>query len=194
MKNILILLSGILIHFLNAAGQDRWTVDNAHSSVRFTVQHMLISEVEGSFRSFTGTILAANPDFTDARIDFSVDVNSINTDNDRRDNHLKSPDFFDAQKFPAMTFKSTAFKKLSGNKYQLAGNLTIRDVTKPTTFDVTYGGTIKDPMGKTRAGFKATTVISRSAFGLKWNNLTETGGAVVGDDVHITLNLEFIKG
>ncbi len=171
-------------------GQVKWNIDNAHSSVRFTVEHLVISEVDGTFKTFSGDITSSKPDFTDANINFTIDVNSINTDNERRDGHLKGPDFFDAAKFPNMTFKSTSFKKVSEKKYELKGNLTIRDVTKPVTFDVVYGGTVKDPYGNNKAGFKATSVISRSAFGLKWNNMTEAGGAVVGDDVTITIKLE----
>ena len=134
--------------------------------------------------------LAIQPDFTDATINFSVDVNSINTDNEMRDKHLKSDDFFNAEKFPAMTFKGTSFKKVSGNKYVLQGDLTIRDVTKKVTFDVTYGGTIKDPWGNTKAGFKARAKINRFDYNLKWNTVTEAGGAVVSKDVDVVVNLE----
>ncbi|MEJ5265217.1 MAG: YceI family protein [Bacteroidales bacterium] len=173
--------------------QSKWQVDKAHSTVKFSVQHLVISEVEGSFRTFDGSIVSKNDDFTDAVIDFSVDVNSINTDNEMRDNHLKSDDFFNAAKFPKMTFKSKSFKKVSGNKYELVGDLTIRDVTKTVKFDVTYGGTVKDPYGNIKAGFKASAVINRFDYGLKWNALTEAGGAVVGNEVNVSLKLEFAK-
>lgn len=174
-------------------GQVKWNIDNAHSLVGFTVTHLVISEVDGSFKTYSGSISAPTADFNGATIDFSVDVNSVNTENDMRDNHLKGPDFFDAAKYPKMTFKSTSFKKLAGNKYELVGNLTIKSVTKSVKFDVTYGGTVKDPYGNTKAGFKATTVISRSAYGLTWSAVTEAGGAVVGDDVTINLKLEFAQ-
>ncbi|HPO64831.1 MAG TPA: YceI family protein [Bacteroidales bacterium] len=173
--------------------QSKWQVDKAHSTVKFSVQHLVISEVEGSFRTFDGSIVSKNDDFTDAVIDFSVDVNSINTDNEMRDNHLKGDDFFNAAKFPKMTFKSKSFKKVSGNKYELVGDLTIRDVTKTVKFDVTYGGTAKDPYGNIKAGFKASAVINRFDYGLKWNALTEAGGAVVGNEVNVSLKLEFNK-
>ncbi|HOK51688.1 MAG TPA: YceI family protein, partial [Bacteroidales bacterium] len=173
--------------------QSKWQVDTAHSTVKFSVQHLVISEVEGSFRTFDGSIVSKNDDFTDAVIDFSVDVNSINTDNEMRDNHLKGDDFFNAAKFPKMTFKSKSFKKVSGNKYELVGDLTIRDVTKTVKFDVTYGGTAKDPYGNIKAGFKASAVINRFDYGLKWNALTEAGGAVVGNEVNVSLKLEFNK-
>lgn len=173
--------------------QTTWNLDNSHSGVKFTVSHLVISEVEGQFRTFTGTMTASKPDFTDASIDFTVDVASVNTDNETRDNHLKSDDFFNAEKFPKMTFKSTSMKKLSANKYELSGMLTIRDVTKPVKFAVNYGGTVKDPWGNTKAGFKATATIDRLVYGLKWKTLTEAGGAVVGSDVTIVINAEFAQ-
>lgn len=185
---VIIMMAAISTH-----AQTKWALDNSHSNVKFTVTHLVISEVDGHFKSFTGSMTAAKPDFTDAQIDFSVDIASINTDNEQRDNHLKADDFFDAAKYPKMTFKSVSMKKLTGNKYELTGNLTIRDVTKRVTFAVTYGGTTKDPWGNTKAGFKATTTINRLEYGLKWNTLTEAGGAVVGSDVTINLNVEFSK-
>jgi polyisoprenoid-binding protein YceI len=177
----------------SAFAQSKWSVDPVHSNVRFTVPHLVISEVEGSFKKFDGSFTASKADFSDAAINFSIDVNSIDTDNDMRDKHLKGDDFFNAEQFPAATFKSTSFKKVSGNKYKLAGNLTIRNVTKPVTFDVVYGGTAKDGYGNTKAGFKASTVINRFDYGLKWNNLTEAGGATVGKDITIDLKLQFAQ-
>ena len=175
----------------SAAAQGKWIIDNAHSNVNFTVTHLVISEVEGHFKSFTGTLESSKPDFTDAKIDFTVDVSSINTDNDMRDKHLKSDDFFNEEKYPKMTFKSSSFKKISDKKYELTGDLTIRDVTKKVKFDVTYGGTVKDGYGNTKAGFKASTTINRFDYHLKWNSVTEAGGVVVGPDVEIQLNLQF---
>ena len=174
-------------------GQTKWNVDPVHSSVKFTVSHLVISEVEGEFKKFSGSVSSANPDFTGADVEFTVDVKSISTDNDMRDNHLKSPDFFDADKFPEMSFKSTSFKKVSGNNYELVGDLTIHGVTKSVKFNTTYGGTMNDGMGNTKAGFKATTVIDRFDYGLKWSKATETGGLVVGREVTINLRLEFAK-
>ncbi|WP_299289649.1 YceI family protein [uncultured Mucilaginibacter sp.] len=173
--------------------QTKWNVDPAHSSAKFTVTHLVISEVEGNFKTFKGTMVNTKPDFTDANVDFSIDVASINTDNEMRDKHLKSDDFFNTEKYPNMIFKSTSMKKLAGNKYTLTGNLTIRDVTKPVKFDVTYGGTAKDAYGNTKVGFKANTVINRFDYGLKWNAATEAGGATVGKDVTIDLKLEFAQ-
>lgn len=158
--------------------------------MKFSATHLLVTEVEGYFKVFDGTLKTTRADFGDATVQFSVDVNSINTDNEMRDKHLKSDDFFNAEKYSQMTFTSTSFKKTSGNKYVLEGNLTIRDVTKKVTFDVTYGGTIKDPWGNTKAGFRAKGKINRFDYNLKWNTLTETGGAVVGKEVEVTVNLE----
>jgi len=169
-----------------------WTTDKAHTNIKFSVSHLVISDVEGNFKSIEGTMVSAKPDFSDAKISFSVDIASINTDNENRDNHLKSPDFFDAAKYPKMTFTSTSFVPTGNNKYTLVGNLTIRDVTKPVTFDVTYGGTA-NAMGGVHAGFKATAKIDRFDYNLKWNMATEAGGAVVGKEVDITVNVDFKK-
>jgi len=174
-----------------AYSQNNWAVDKSHSNVQFTVTHLVISEVEGHFRSFDGTITASKPDFTDAAINFTVDVASVSTDNDMRDNHLKADDFFHAEKFPKMTFKGVSFKKVSDKKYELTGDLTIRDVTRKVKFDVTYGGTVKDGYGNTKAGFKVTATLNRFDYNLKWNSVTEAGGVVVGPDVDIRLNLQF---
>lgn len=176
-----------------AQAQTKWVVDPVHSSVNFNIEHLVISEVEGKFKTYNGTILANKPDLTDAVIEFSIDVNSIDTDNEMRDKHLIAPDFFDAAKFPKMTFKSTSFKKISGNKYALNGNLTMHGVTKPAKFDVTYGGTAKDGYGNTKAGFKAKGTVNRFDYGLKYNSLTEAGGATLGKDVEIDLKLQFAQ-
>ncbi len=176
------------------AQTNTWKLDPAHSAVKFEVTHLVISSVEGRFNKFDGTIVANKADFTDAQINFTVDVNSINTDNEARDKHLKTDEFFNAEKYPNMTFKSTAFRKVSGNKYTLEGNLTIRDVTRKVKFDVVYGGTAKDPWGNMRAGFKATSTINRFDYNLKWDKATEAGGMVVDKIVNITLNLEFVQG
>ena len=173
--------------------QTKWNLDKVHSNVRFSVPHLVISEVEGSFKKFDGSVSSTKSDFTDANVNFTVDVNSINTDNDMRDKHLKGDDFFNADQYPNMTFKSTSFKKVSGNKYALYGNLTVRNVTKPVKFDVVYGGTAKDGYGNTKAGFKATTKINRFDYNLKWNALTEAGGATVGKDITIDMKLEFAQ-
>jgi polyisoprenoid-binding protein YceI len=169
-----------------------WTLDKAHTSLKFSVSHLVISDVEGNFKSFDGTMESSKPDFSDAKITFTVDVNSINTDNEKRDTHLKSDDFLNAEKYPKMKFVSTSFTPQGDNKYKLAGNLTIRDVTKPVTFDVKYGGTAV-AFGGTHAGFKATTKIDRFDYNLKWSTATEAGGMVAGKEVEITVNADFKK-
>lgn len=170
----------------------KWSVDKAHSNVKFTVTHLLVSEVEGSFKLFGGSMETSKPDFSDAKISFTVDVNSVNTDNDMRDKHLKSDEFFGAEKYPQMKFVSTSFTHADGNKYKLGGNLTIKDVTKPVVFDVTYGGTA-NAMGKTKSGFKAKTTINRFDYHLKWDKATEAGGLVVSKDVDLVVNVELNK-
>lgn len=168
-----------------------WKVDNVHSAVKFSVTHLVISEVDGSFKVYNGSIVNTKDDFSDAAIEFSIDVNSINTDNSMRDGHLKGDDFFNAATYPTMTFKSTSFNKKEGNKYELAGNLTIRNVTKKIVFDVKFGGIGKDAYGNIKAGFKVIGSINRFDYGLKWNALTEAGGATVGAEVSLNANLEF---
>jgi len=169
-----------------------WAVDKAHTNVKFSVSHLVISDVDGTFKSFDGNMDASKPDFSDAKINFTVEVASINTDNDQRDNHLKSDDFLNAAKYPQMKFVSTSFTPQGDNKYKLVGNLTIRDITKPVTFDVKYGGTAS-AFGGTHAGFKATTKIDRFDYNLKWSKATEAGGLVAGKDVEITINVDFKK-
>lgn len=183
-------LQGVWAQGTEAAAAS-WKVDAVHSSVKFSVTHLVISEVEGSFKVYSGSINSAATDFSDAEIEFAIDVTSINTDNEMRDNHLKSDDFFGTETYPNMSFKSTSFEKGTGNSYTLKGDLTIRDQTKPVTFEVTYGGRAKDGYGNTKAGFKASTTINRTEFGLKWNMATEAGGLTVGEDVTISLNLQF---
>jgi polyisoprenoid-binding protein YceI len=177
---------------LSVSAQTKWTVDKSHSNVKFTVTHMVVSEMEGTFKVFDGTMDHSKPDFSDAKVSFAVDIASVNTDNEKRDGHLKGDDFFNAEKFPKMTFTSTAVKPLGNNKYEMAGNLTIRDVTKPVVFQVTHGGVLTTSRGA-KAGFKATTTINRFDYNLKWDRTTETGGLVVSKEVAITVNVEMDK-
>jgi len=189
MKKQLFSLVILALMVSGLAAQTTWNVDKVHSNVKFNVSHMVVSEVEGSFRGFEGSLVASKADLSDASIKFSVDVNSVNTDNERRDGHLKSDDFFNAEKFPKMTFVSKSFKPLGGNKYKLTGDLTIRDVTKTVEFDVTYGGQINTGRG-INAGFKARATIDRLQYGLKYAPALEAGGLAVGKDVEIIVNLE----
>ncbi len=196
-KQILSIVAILVLGVSGAMAQTTWKVDKGHSNVKFAVTHMVVSEVEGSFKMFDGSLVASKADLSDAVVNFSVDVNSVNTDNERRDGHLKGDDFFSAEKFPQMKFASKSMKPLGGNKYALTGDLTIRDVTKTVTFDVTFGGQIptKNQQGEVsaKAGFKAKTTIDRLAFGLKWDRALETGNLVVGKDVDVTILVEMDK-
>jgi polyisoprenoid-binding protein YceI len=188
-KQLFNLAAFLLLGASGAVAQTTWKVDKSHSNVKFAVSHMVVSEVEGSFRMFDGSLVASKADLSDAKVNFSVDVASVNTDNEKRDGHLKSDDFFNAEKFPKMSFVSKSMKPLGGNKYALTGDLTLRDVTKTVTFDVTYGGQINTGRG-VKAGFKAKTTIDRLTYGLKYAPALETGGLAVGKDVDITVLLE----
>ena len=176
--------------------QTNWKVDNSHSKLGFSVTHMMVSETDGKFRIYEGKVTSkSETDFTNANIDFSVDVASINTEDEKRDGHLKSEDFFNAAKYPKMTFKSTSMKpgKVKGT-YILEGDLTIRDVTKKVQFTATTSGkVVKDPYGLTRTGFKVSGKINRVDFGLKWNAILEAGGVAVSEEVKIDCNIELIK-
>jgi polyisoprenoid-binding protein YceI len=192
MKKLFLALGLALFAGFTSMAQSTWSVDNAHTKIEFSVSHLVISETVGFFKTFGGTVSTTTDDFNGANIQFTVDVASISTDNEMRDNHLKSDDFFNAEKFPKMTFKSTSFKKGEGKKYKLTGQLTIRDITKTVEFDVVYNGTVKDPYGNTKAGFKLVGSINRFDYGLKWNTMAEAG-AVVGDMVEIKINIELAK-
>lgn len=192
MKQLTTIIAALVISLVTFA-QDNWKVDPSHSKVGFSVSHLVISEVEGSFKTFDGSFENSGSDFSNAKINFSVDVSSIDTDNDQRDGHLKSEDFFYAEKYPKMTFESTSFKKKGKDTYELKGKLTMRGVTKTVTFDVKYGGQAVDGYGNTRVGFTATTTLNRMDFGIAWNAKTEQGTWTVGEDVDVTLKLEFIK-
>ncbi len=169
-----------------------WTIDHAHSEIGFKVKHLVISSVSGKFNSFDATVESEKEDFSDAKIQFSADISSIHTGNEQRDEHLKSPDFFDAANHPKITFTSTSFQP-NGADYKLTGDLTIRGITKPVTLDVEFGGVQNDLYGRTVAGFEATGKLKRSEFELQWNAVTEAGGVVVGDDIKLLINAELIK-
>ena len=171
----------------------RWQIDQSHSNVKFAVTHMVVSEVEGAFKKFDGTIEYAESNLSDAKVSFTVDVNSVDTDNEKRDGHLKSDDFFNAEQFPKMTFKSTKIEKSGDDEYKLTGDLTIRDVTKSVELKVEYNGSTKDPWGQERMGFEVSGKINRKEYGLKWSAVTEAGGLVVADDVKLAMNVEMVK-
>ncbi len=168
----------------------KWTVDQSHSSVGFEVKHMMVSKVKGQFESYTAEVEATDlTDLTSASISFSIDVASINTRSEDRDNHLRSADFFDVENNPTITFTSTSITK-DGDDYSVTGNLTIKDVTKPVTFSVEYNGKGTNPWGVEVYGFEAEAKINREEFGLTWNAALETGGVLVGKDIKIKVELE----
>lgn len=170
-----------------------WKIDPSHSEITFKVKHLVISTVSGKFQEFEGEVEASADDFSDAKIKFSAQIDSITTGNEQRDGHLKSGDFFDAAGHPALTFQSTSLKKKAGSDYELTGDLTIRGTTRPVTMQVEFGGTQQDFYGNTVAGFELTGKINRQEFGLTWSAVTEAGGVVVSDDVKLAVNVELIK-
>ncbi|ELR68923.1 YceI [Fulvivirga imtechensis AK7] len=185
------LLSALLFVAGISHSQTTWIVDKAHSNIGFSVSHMVISETEGNFKDFDALVSSKAEDFDGADVEFTAQVASIDTDNAKRDEHLKGDDFFNAAKYPQIKFKGKI--KKTGTKYQLVGDFTMRDVTKKVTFDVKYNGTIKDPWGNIKSGFKINGTVNRQDYGLKWGALTEAGGAVVGDEVDIVCNVELQK-
>lgn len=174
------------------SAQTAWTLDRSHTGIKFSIRHMMISDVEGIFRDFDIVFKSDKEDFTDAVIEATITTDSIDTQNARRDNHLRSDDFFNAAKYPTITFKSSKVELVGEKAYKFYGDLTIRDVTKPVVFDATLGGTTKTQRG-TVAGWKATLVIDRFDFNLKWDRTIEAGGLVAGRDVTITINAEVRK-
>jgi polyisoprenoid-binding protein YceI len=173
--------------------QTTWTVDKSHSKVGFSVNHLVITDVDGYFKDYDAQITTEGDDFSKTQIDFTIKTNSIFTDNKDRDNHLRSDDFFNAEKYPDMIFKGKSMKKVGDKKYKLIGDFTIRDVTKQIVLDVTYNGTVKDPWGNTKSGFKVTGEIDRFDYNLKWNKAIETGSLVVGKEVELVIDLQLIK-
>ena len=169
-----------------------WKIDPVHSEVTFKVKHMVIATVTGQFRQFDGTIEASKPDFSDARIQFEADVTSISTNNDQRDGHLKSSDFFDAANYPKLTFVSKSFARQNDGSYKLTGDMTMRGVTREVTLNVNYNGTVKGFDGEL-AAFEITGSLNRQDFGLRWNALTEAGGVVVSDEVKLDIVIELKK-
>jgi polyisoprenoid-binding protein YceI len=175
------------------ANADTWQIDPAHTNVEFTVRHMMISNVKGQFQKTSGTITVNGNDPTSAKIDATIDAASIDTRVEKRDAHLKSPDFLDVAKYPTITFTSTKVEAEGPNKWKVTGDLTLHGVTKPVVLEVESSGPPINVMGTTRAGASATTKINRGDFGLKWNKMLDSGGVMVGDEVAISIDVEAVK-
>ena len=174
-----------------ALAQTTWTIDNVHSKIGFSVTHMAVAETEGKFNEYQGTVVSKSEDFNGAEVTFTAKAASVDTDNEKRDNHLKSPDFFDAAKYPELTFKGNLTKDAAG-KYKLVGDLTMHGVTKKVEFDVTGGQTVNTGRG-VKSGFKFRGIINRQEYGLTWANKVPTGEMVVGDEVELNIKVELDK-
>ena len=188
-KKLHIILAAVLLSS-GILAQTTWNIDKVHSKIGFSVVHMVVSETEGVFKDYTATVVSKSDDFNGAEVSFSAKVASINTDNERRDGHLKSADFFDAEKFPEITFKGNLVKE--GSKYKLKGDFTMKGVTKKVEFDVVYGGTVNTGRG-IKAGFKVTGTINRQEYGVSWANKLAGGEMVVSDDVTLVIKVELDK-
>jgi polyisoprenoid-binding protein YceI len=166
----------------------KWAIDPAHTEVQFKVKHLVITTVTGSFKEFDGEVITENEDFDGAKVKFSIDVNSIDTRSTDRDNHLKSDDFFAAEKYPEMKFDGVLNK--NGGDYKLVGDLSIRETTRKVELDVDYNGTVKDPWGNNKAGFEIAGKLNRKDFGLTWNTITEAGSMLVGEEVKLAISVQ----
>ncbi len=170
-----------------------WKLDPMHSDVQFKIRHLMVTNVTGSFKKFDVTVETETDDFSTVKnIEFTADINSINTNDEQRDAHLKSADFFEAEKYPQLKFTSTSYQK-NGDEATLTGDLTMKGVTKPATINVEFGGNVVDPYGRSKAGFTVTGKISRKEFGLTWGAVTETGNIVLGDDVRFICEIQLVK-
>lgn len=171
----------------------KWVIDPTHSEIHFKVRHLVISNVTGSFKKFEGSAVSETGSLEDAKIEASIDVKSIDTNEPGRDEHLRTADFFSADLYPEIKFESTSFKKIKEDQYKLSGNLSMRGVTKPVELDAEFGGTQTDPYGNKKSGFEVTGSFDRKDFGITFNALTETGSIVVGDTIKLTANIQLVE-
>ena len=192
-KVAIVALSTLLVAGTINAQNTSWNMDKSHSSVGFSIEHMVVSEVVGQFNDFSSNIKSDKDDFTDAKGDVTIQVSSVDTKEPKRDGHLKSPDFFDAEKNPIIKFEIVKFSKVKGKEYKLVGNLTMHGVTRSVTLKGVFGGIVKDPYGNTRTGIKVSGEVDRYDFGLKYNAAMEAGGLVIGQKLTINCNLEMTK-
>jgi polyisoprenoid-binding protein YceI len=171
-----------------------WQIDPAHTAAGFSVRHMMIATVRGQFKGVTGTVLWDDQDSNNSTVDVTIDANTVDTGEPKRDADLKSANFFDVKNYPTITFKSTKIEKISAGKMKVTGNLTVHGVTKQVVLDVEGpSGAVKDPWGNTRVALNASTTINRLDYGVKWNAKMDSGGMVVGDDVNVNIDLEMTK-
>jgi polyisoprenoid-binding protein YceI len=170
-----------------------WAIDPTHSEIGFKVKHMMFTNVSGKFNQFEAMIENEDDDFATSKVSFSAEVNSVDTNNGDRDNHLRSADFLDVENFAKLTFKSTSITKVNEGLYKINGDLTIKDVTKNVTLEAEYSGLMKDPWGNTKIGLSLNGIINRKDFGLTWNSALETGGVLVGEDVKLIAEVQFVK-
>ena len=178
---------------VKTSAKTKWSLDPTHSELAFKVRHMMITNVKGEFRKFDASIISDGTDFTKSTIDVTIDAGSIFTNEEKRDGHLKSADFFDAENHPTLSFKGKSFKKEDDDEYKLTGTLTIKGISKEVELDVEFGGINKDPWGNEKAGFSLEGKINRKDFGLNWNAALETGGVLVSEEVKISAEVQFVK-
>jgi polyisoprenoid-binding protein YceI len=171
----------------------RWEIDGAHSSIGFAVRHMVVSKVRGRFARWSGTIAMDERDPTGAKVEIAIEPASVDTGVEQRDNHLRSPDFFHVERYPAMSYRSTRIERTGEGRYRVTGDLTMHGVTRPVSLDVESAGSAKDPWGGVRAGFSARGTLDRKDFGLTYNQLLETGGVLVGERVELDIEVEAVK-
>ncbi len=171
----------------------KWIIDSTHSEIHFKVKHLMVSWVTGSFKQFNATIETEGDDITTAKVHFTADINSISTNNDQRDAHLRTGDFFDVENYPQLTFEGDRLEKIDGDNYKLHGILTMRGTSKKIVLNVEYGGSTQDPWGNTRTGFAISGKIHRKEFGVSFSMVSETGSILLGEEVSINANVEFVK-
>ncbi|MEP0264079.1 YceI family protein [Dokdonia sp.] len=192
MKNTITFLT-LLLTTITFGQESTWSIDASHSSIGFDIDHLVISQTEGTFNDYSAVIKADEADFSDATFEITIQTTSVDTKNERRDNHLRSADFFEVEKYPTINFKVTEFKKIEGKKYKLTGLFTMHGVSKEVTLDATFGGVITHPSFGTRAGLRITGEVNRYDFGLEYNAAMEAGGYILGKEVRIDCRLEMVK-
>jgi polyisoprenoid-binding protein YceI len=175
------------------AKKTKWVIDPTHSEIHFKVKHLMVSWVTGGFKQFNATAEMEDDNVATAKVHFTADINSISTNNDQRDAHLKTGDFFDAENYPQLVFESDKLEKIDEENYKLYGTLTMRGKSKPIVLNVEYGGITQDPWGNTRTGFSVSGKINRKDFGISFGTVSETGGVLLGEDVTVTANAQFVK-